>query len=179
MFEHFDEKEYNNICAKYYDMVYKYCFFRLRDNDYSMEAANDVMVELYKKWIWIDKGDKIPNWLMKTAENMVKRIQRELAKPDNNAISIEEAEENGTLHLVDDTDLMLEILNKDFDLEAELNKIADKLPEEYRKFFIMHYIQKIGINDIVKILNLNYGKVRIRINKAKMLALHIIKNDYN
>lgn len=172
----FDESEYNKIYLENYRPIYIFCLSKLYDNEYAEEATNDVMIELYKHWKKLKRSDKIKSWLYSVASNVIKRKYKKINMSNNKVNSFEELSDKGVLLTDEKCEFDFLIGNETFDLNFELSKISQMLPEEYRKIFSLYFLEKRTVMDISKSLNMPYSTIRYKICKSKAIAKTIIKN---
>ncbi|MBQ8208125.1 MAG: sigma-70 family RNA polymerase sigma factor [Clostridia bacterium] len=173
-----DEKEYNRICDEHYALVYKYCKCRLRDSEDAKEAANDVMIMLFRKWHWLIKNDNIGAWLMKTARNIVKQKQRSIAK-SLKISSLDEMEEKGIQIAASTLDLFSEIELENFDLERAINDVYEKTPDEYQEIFKLRFFEKRVITEVANIVGMPYSTLRLLLIDIEKSAREMIKKEYS
>ena len=142
--------------AQYWDTttpkLFGYLVNVLRDKT----VAEDVFQNTWLKAIkalpnFQSNGNKFKAWLFAIARNECKQLWRKSNRevpidsethdiPDNNS----ENQQNGIL----------------------MNQIISRLSEDDREILRLRYIADLPINDIAKILNLNFVTVRVRIHRA-------------
>ena len=70
-----DITEYERVVREYRAPLFKYCFYRLRDNlELTEETVDDVLHVLYRKWDIIDPDGNVRAWLYRVADLEINAI---------------------------------------------------------------------------------------------------------
>ena len=163
----FDEKQFNEIVEKYQAELYKYIFKATFNNYYlSDDILNDVFFTLYDKWESLKNFDNIRAWLFRTSDNIIKRSRRETSKNEKRYSEYDE-------YLKSDDTKVYNEFNKD-KYEYYILEINKELDAEQIIIFQYHFIDKIKIVEISKILNIPHSTVRHKIMKIEKIAQKII-----
>lgn len=172
----FDEKEFDSIVKKYYKLIFSYCLGKLNFDDYyASDITNKVFNLLFEKWYYLDRQDNLLAWLYRVADNYIKKYWSKLQRKREE--SLETAVESGKL---ENNDLFYTTIDTDVDmnLEEELKKIAQELPDDLKQLFIYKVIERKTFAEICSITGLPYTTVNNKVVKAKKLAEQTVKQNY-
>jgi RNA polymerase sigma-70 factor (ECF subfamily) len=160
-----DESAVNDFVAKYYEEIYRYCYYKLSDKLKAEDITQDTFVSFFKHLNdYIHKG-KAKNYLYVISGNLCKNQYKK-----HEEVSTWEMEET-----IADTKEVQEELVLKLSLEQEIAR----LPEEFQEVILLHYFQDLKIREIAEILGIKISLVKYRLTESKkMLEKSIDKEDF-
>lgn len=168
---HQKEKEFSDAYQQYADAIYRYCYFRV----YNQDLAKDLTQETFiKTWKYIVEGKEIKNlkaFLYKVAVNLIIDNSRK-----KKLVALDEMKENKVsirLHNMEST------MIDDFEVK-EIVKLLDNLDEKHRQVIVMRYINQLSPPEIAEALDISTNAASVRINYAlKKLRLIVKLKHYD
>ena len=152
-----DRPDMTAIYNEYHDKVMGYICARLSSKEDAEDLCQDVFEKVHAKLGGFDPGKAaVGTWIYSITRNRVidyYRLNRQAAELD------EELPEEGS---IDDSLLNDETLE-------ELAAALEKLPAELRQIIVLRYYDGLPLTEIAKRMNLSYGAVKLRHNKALQL----------
>jgi RNA polymerase sigma-70 factor (ECF subfamily) len=140
------------------------------------EEAEDILQEAFIK-IWAnlneyDSSLKLSSWLYRIVHNeTISYIRKKGSYGKNNLIQLD--------------DIILNDLYEDLRMESDkeeiftlTGKVLNMMPEKYRQYLILKFIEKLSYEEISDILKVPEGTVATRINRAKKLFKKIADKEH-
>jgi RNA polymerase sigma-70 factor (ECF subfamily) len=173
-----DEKALEAIIFRYKDKVYSYVISKVKDED----LANDIFQDTFIKVINTIKTEryneegKFISWVMRIAHNLVidhfrrlKRMPTTSGGPDFEIFDI-----------IRDTSLNVEGALVKSQIEADLIKLIEYLPEEQKEVLKMRHFNELSFKEIADntgvSINTALGRMRYAlINLRKLIEKHQLK----
>ena len=151
----------------YADAIYRYCYFRTRNQ---IAVAEDLVQETFTKvWKYICDGHQIEQWrafLYQTARNAI--IDRQKKKETSN-VSLDNLRENGYEPKGDGAQTIISQIEC-----HELLEQMNHLDDLDKDLLILRYVEGYGPNEIARILHETPNVISVRIHRAKK----ILKEQY-
>jgi RNA polymerase sigma-70 factor (ECF subfamily) len=140
-------------------MVFSIAWNFLRDRSAADEIAQDVFLELYRRWQQIKSRDHMVFWLRKvTSHRCLDAVRKRKQRPE---LSLEESAEPTALeHLHDPM------------LSTYLARMVASLPEKQRVAVILRYQEGMEPEEISKVLGLHVSTVKSQLARA----LELLRN---
>lgn len=160
-----DESAVNDFVKKYYDEIYRYCYYKLSDKWQAEDFTQDTFIRFFKHFnSYIHKG-KAKNYLYVIAGNLCKNEYKKHKEVSSWQV---EGQIVGTKEE-----------QKEITLKVSMQQEISRLPKEFKEVIILHYFQNLKIREIAQILDINISLVKYRLSESKkMLKKSIDKEDF-
>jgi len=159
------EKEFLEAYEKYADAIFRYCFFRVSDEEKAKDIAQDTFL---KTWDYIAEDKNIDNiraFLYRVAGNLIVDEYRK-----KKTVSIEDLQEKGVQMRHNTKE------RPDTHIEAkEVLEAVGKLDAKYRDAFLMRYVDELAVKEIAEILGETENTVSVHIHRAAQQARQILR----
>lgn len=167
----FDPIEYERIVDEYGLAVYRYCLYKLQDEDLAQDTMADVLDILFRKWDKLDRGENIRAYLYRVADQCIKHNLSKYYQYYSRHKPITTLDPN-LLHGACFDEYFKE---EDIPEEEYMIRIRDSLPEKYRQLFTYRYIEKRTLVGIVELTGVPYSTLRGRFDMIEKLVRKEIK----
>lgn len=135
---------------KQYDKIYRYCYFKLYDEQLAQDITQETFLHFYRRELNLDKSRELP-YLYTIARNLcVDEFRR---KPVG---SIENIAEEAAAY--DDSERWIDSLT--------LRAAMEALPQEEQELLFLRYVNEISIASICKITGISRFAVYRRLSKS-------------
>lgn len=172
-----DNNKYMWIVKKYRKPLFKYCYYRLMNNNtLTEETIDDIFQILYKKWDTLDLNNNIKAYLYRVADNCIKHTLKNYNRYYKYNESLEETIENNKfdhIHQYDDY-----FQDDKFSECNNIERIKQALPEEYQEIFVYRYIEKKTLMETSELTGIPYSSLRLRISKIEKMIKDEIKKIF-
>lgn len=143
------EREYNMAAEQYLDMVYRIALNWFRNPADAEDAAQDVMLRLWRTDTDFQDGDHLRHWLARVAVNECKRISRNPWRVRRAAL------EDCGEPVFDDRE------------KRELYQAVMDLPGKYRVPLYLYYYEGYAVGEVGEILGLKPSTVQTRLARGR------------
>ncbi len=140
---------FNELVDKYYNEIFRYCKYRLNDDEGAKDCTQEVFLTLHKSMKKIKISENIKLWLYRTADLKIKEYWRK--NKNNTAVSIE------------DIDISNIASDEDVHADIETRDIISVLTDDEIKLLKDYYMDRKP----EKYLNISSGAVRKRVHKIR------------
>lgn len=164
-------KEQKELYDKFYKLIFKTCFIKLKNKMESEDLSHDIFINLLNN-IHKFKGHNLTMlsaWIKVFTKNKVIDYIR-CKKRKYNIVPL------GNNELFDEIDLSF--LDSSINIMDDIKNSISNLSPQYRKVFELYYISDYSHNEIAEELNLNVGTSKSNLFKAKK-HLSIALSRYN
>ena len=149
-------------------MVYSIAWHFLRNRALAEELAQDVFLELHRRWSSIESTQHLVFWLRKvTSRRCIDMVRRRKTRGET---SIEELAEPTALERVHDSML-----------SSYLERMVASLPERQRIVIVLRYQEGMQPEEIAEALDMNVSTVKSQITRGLELlrtkTAHRLKKD--
>lgn len=156
------EKQFLSAYDQYADAIFRYCFFRVRNNK---TIAEDLVQETFtKSWQYMCEGHEVQNlraFLYQTARNLIIDRQRRKATGESSLDSLKEA---GFDPKGDEA--------KTIEMEVEcgrLQEVMEQMAPSERELIVLRFVEGYGPKEIAEILGETPNAISVRIHRAKKM----------
>lgn len=144
-------REYKNqICEKYFNMIYKLALSQTKDTCHAEDVTSDVFLKYIQSTKEFESEEHIKAWLIRVTINCSKNIFSSTwfkkTVPLEETLAAEMPEE--------ESDVYLAVL---------------KLPQKYRAVIHLFYYEDLSVAQIAKYLNINESTVRSQLTRGRGL----------
>jgi RNA polymerase sigma-70 factor (ECF subfamily) len=164
-----DDAAFSYLFRKYYADLVLFAATFIKDRQTSEEIVQDVFIRLWENRGSVIITSSIRSFLLKSVQNKcIDAIRHEKivngfqAKLLNHPLLLENDTENYLLYT---------------ELEDDLKKALEKLPDDITKIFLLHRFDGLTYPEIAGRLNLSVRMVEVRMGKALVLLRKYLK-DY-
>ncbi len=171
-----NKSKLNSIAGQYYDDIYRFCLYRLKNSDDAKDITQEVFL-LFKEKENELIDNHIRSWLFSVAERKIKEEYKR-RKRDSHITYLDE--------LVPYNDeILTEFEEIDFisdeEIEATKAEILSKLSPDEQLLFKFIYQEKLKYNEIARLLgvsektiNVRAFRMRLKITKMARVAFLIL-----
>ncbi|MFO7922442.1 MAG: RNA polymerase sigma-70 factor [Bacteroidales bacterium] len=156
---------FQNLFEKYYPNLCRFASGYLGDHDTAEEIVQQVFINLWNQKDSIDPERPVKSYLFTSVKNRCLNHIRDRKKFRNYYLDIE-------------TDLIIPVAEKDIikeeDLEKQLAKALDKLPEKCREVFMLCRFEDMKYKDVAEKLGISQKTVETQMSKA----LKILREEF-
>ena len=153
------------IAVLYYDDVYRLCLSRLRRVEDAADVTQEVFLLFQMKYGSLDDAS-IKSWLFTVANNKIKEQFRHIIKREKELVLETEDEPQTDIETLYNAAESEKI--DDEDLEEKKKKIISSLNEKELELFEMHYVKKLGYEELAKHYNVSEHTMRTRVYRLRM-----------
>lgn len=141
---------FDSIIRKYYQSIYRFCFYYLDNEQDSLDVTQDVFVKVYESLQNYDNKGKFKNYLYVIAKNKCKDILKK-----RTPISLAEI------------DLPL-VRNPIMDVENEIavQQALHELSDKEKEIVILRFYQELKYRDIAEIMKIGIPHVEYYVKSA-------------
>ena len=152
-------ERYQRIAEVYLDMVYRIAYSRLGNRSDAEDAAQNVMLRLWRSDLEDAPDDHVRYWLCRVALNESKRIFS--APWRRHVVPLEQAGESEAGHLPGNGVL----------------QAVMSLPEKYRLPLYLYYFEGYSVEEAAKLLNRKPSTVQTQLARGRERLKHILEEE--
>ncbi len=156
---------FQNLFEKYYQNLCRFATGYVRDHDTAEEIVQQAFINLWNQKDNITPEGPVKSYLFTSVKNRCLNHIRDRKKFRSYYLDIE-------------TELIIPVPEKDNimeeDLEAQLAKALDKLPEKCREIFILCRFEEMKYKDVAEKLGISQKTVETQMSKA----LKILRGEF-
>jgi RNA polymerase sigma factor (sigma-70 family) len=145
------------LYAKYSEKVYRQCLFLVKDPSVAQDLTHDVFLKLVSGLASFKRKSRFSTWLSSVTHNhCMDQLRRRKA-----VIPLD-----GRMEFADDLDL-LNSLEDDSMVIANLNNALTNLPSKEKTIFLMRYTDNVSITDIAMLFEMSVSAVKMRLLRSR------------
>ena len=166
-----DGKEFERIVNRYKTELFRYCYYRMKnDRQLAEETLDDIFMVLFKKQssLVFEDDRSTRAYLYRVADNCIRHNNSKAS----HAVSFEKMLQYDDLDRLAVYDAYFQ---SDVSIEEQLEIIASHMPKEIQAVFRLRYIEKKKLMDIADQTGLPYSTIRSRLQKAEKAVEKEIK----
>lgn len=164
-----DETVFQEFYDKYYDFIYRICFFMLGNNDDAMDSVQNVFFKIFYKIKSFKFKGRFKNWVGKIAYYEAKNKRRFFSRDKKKSIDFFQE------------DLKKQRTPEEQLLEKEkigvLKKAILSLPDKLKIIIVLREIEGLDYEEISSILKIPKGTVKSRIARARIALKEILEGQ--
>ncbi|HEY4788753.1 MAG TPA: RNA polymerase sigma-70 factor [Bacteroidales bacterium] len=158
-----NEREFEQVFKKYYPMLY----YEARGYTGSYDLAEDIVCDVFTR-IWQNRerlfvNTSLREYLIKSVHNSAIDYYRHKKAQDKLKSGVEETHQAFTLEDLGETPLDY-ILT--LELEDRIKRAIDKLPEQYKRTFLLSRLNDLTYEEIAKEMGISVNSVKTNIKNA-------------
>lgn len=164
-----DTNFFGTLVEKYQNMVFALAIKMLKNTEESEEVSQDTFIKAYKSLKKFNGESKFSTWLYKIAYNTcLDRIKKN--SKFSNSIEID----NIPSKEIQLTDTIFEGIERKERSEI-VQKCMNQLPEDERVILHLFYFDELSLKEIVEIVSLTEGNVKVKLFRARKKLFTIFK----
>ena len=172
-----DENALTTLINRHQTKIYSFIYSKISDRDISDDIFQDTFIKVIKTLksnSYNEEGKFLP-WVMRIAHNLViDHFRRNKKMP-----MYRETEEFSIFSLMTDKSLTIENQMISDQVESDLRKIIEELPEDQKEVLVMRMYQDLSFKEISELtgvsINTALGRMRYAIlNLRKIIEKHQI-----
>lgn len=142
----------------YYSAIYRFCLSKLKnDRDSVEDIVQETYLVLYNKYLEGVEVKFVQAFLLKTADNLIKKRYAELSKIQNQ-VPIDEV-----VHIPSQN----QDLDERLSFEEYSRQISDALNDTDAELFSMRYVEELKIDEIAERMNMSISAVTTRLSRIR------------
>jgi len=151
---------FNMFYELYYDQVFRYAYYFLKDTEACREVITDVFIAVWQSRSKLEQVENIESYLFISVRNEVTRYNKRARKYD--VVSLDELPLQ--MDITSDEVPDDQITHKE--MEQLLSKIVGELPEKCRLIFMMVRQEGLKPKEIAEKLSISENTVRVQMKIA-------------
>lgn len=167
-FNNGDKDAFEQLIIRYERKIYSICFYFLKSREDAEDAAQEVILKLYKKLESFRKEAAFSTWMNYVASNTCRDYLRKRKR--NQVLHLDEDirtdEGNISRELPSEEDTPEESMEKK-ELGVLMQEALFKLRDDHKEILLMREYQELSYDEISEILEISVGTVKSRIYRAR------------
>lgn len=164
---------------EYYDDIYRYCFFRMRDRSLAEDLTQETFLRFLETSAYHDRGKPLA-FLYTIARNLcIDHIRRTKARPGS-GINCDRSISGDAVHSTEGTVFSpTASVSELTDTSIVLAEALQTLSESDREMICLRYVLELSPGEIGRVMNLSRFAVYRRLKQAlKLLENQLRKEDF-
>ena len=171
-FQEGDINAYNELVKRYKDRLLNFVFRYFNNVEQAEDVVQDTLIKLYTHASYYKNVAKFSTWIFTIAKN-------------NALTELRKNKRKKTDSLWTDDGKFIDISSKEESLESkvqneiaidQLNKFLDEIPENFRIAVVLRDFQELSYEEISKILEIQIGTIKSRINRGRIQLAEKMKH---
>ena len=169
-----DTCAFEELIKAYEKKIYNIAFRMTGDRDDAYDIAQETCIKIYRSIKNFREDSSFATWVYRITSNV---CIDEIRKRKNNVVPLAVASDDGEyeIPLADNGKLPEKVYEERDESEAIRSCILD-LEDEYRIIIVLRDMQGYTYEEISKMLNINMGTIKSRLNRARNLLKGKIKS---
>lgn len=163
-----DEKAFEQLIIRYERKIYSICIYFLKNREDAEDAAQEIILKLYKKLGSFRKESAFSTWMNYVASNTCRDYLRKRKR--NQVLYLDEDirtdESSISRELPSEEDTPEECMEKK-ELGVLMQEALFKLKDDHKEILLMREYQELSYEEISEILEISVGTVKSRIYRAR------------
>lgn len=164
------KSEANIIADRYYNDIYRFCLYKLRNTDDAGDVAQEVFLLFQQKGtVLVDNN--IRSWLFSVADRKIKeeykRRKSKARLTDFDDLAFDDE------RILTELDELNDV--SDEEIERSKAKILSMLSPEEQKLFKLIYHDKLKYNEIARLLSISEKTTNVRAFRMRSKILKMVK----
>jgi len=170
-----DINAYGSIVRRYNQRLFRIARSIVIDDSTAMDIVQEAHIKAYTKLDQFQGQTSFIAWLSRITRNealmYLRKYKKEISLPDEELHFFAQPDSNNSSHNTGCPGTLLEGQQ----LKNAINRIIDKLPEDFRIVFVLRAIEQLSVNETAEILDLKEATVKTRYFRAKRLLQEQIR----
>lgn len=164
-----DREAYRLLVEKYYDDVFRYCFYKTGQEQPAYDCAQDTFLHLTKYMMMYTERGKFKAYLFSIARNACHDYFRR--QQNGGGISFEQAEEY--VQAMGSCDAAL----GNVELKDLLRQALNRLPMMQREVVVLHYLHDFKLREIARMTGVSLPTAKSRLRQGMQKLRSILEAD--
>ena len=166
-----DSNSFGVIVERYQNMVFALALKMLKHREESEEVSQDTFIKVYKSLSKFNGESKFSTWIYRITYNTcLDRIKKN--SKYNNDVEINDVTSN---EIFQAENIFDSLENKE--RSVIIKECMDKLPEDERVIMHLFYFEELSLKEIVKIVSMTEGNVKVKLFRARKKLFSIFKES--
>ena len=167
-FSNGDQDAFEQLIIRYEKKIYSICYYFLKNREDAEDAAQEVILKIYKKLGGFRKEAAFSTWMNYVASNTCRDYLRKRKRNQVLYLDDDIKTEEGQIHreLPSEEDTPEERMEKK-ELGELMQEALFKLKEDHKEILLMREYQELSYEEISEILEISVGTVKSRIYRAR------------
>lgn len=170
-----DTQLYHQLIRPYERSVYFMSLSYMKNEKDAEDVAQEAFMRAFRNLGAFREDSKFSTWLIKIALNEArKRLRRRATtrivsfdEPQNEKMSVSPA------LLRDWRELPSDAVERE-EIRRLLRQAVEKLPNIYRRVFLLRDVEELNVNDTAQVLNISSSLVNVRLHRARMMLQRLL-----
>jgi RNA polymerase sigma-70 factor (ECF subfamily) len=171
-FQEGDINAYNELVKRYKDRLLNFVLRYFNNVEQAEDVVQDTLIKLYTHASYYKNVAKFSTWIFTIAKN-------------NALTELRKNKRKKTDSLWTDDGQVIDINSKEESLDSkvqneiaidQLNKFLDEIPENFRMAVVLRDFQELSYEEISKILEIQIGTIKSRINRGRIQLAEKMKH---
>lgn len=165
-----DREAYRLLVEKYYDDVFRYCFYKTGQEQSAYDCAQDTFLHLTKYIVMYTEKGKFKAYLFSIARNACHDYFRK-QQGRGRQVNLEQAE--GYVQAMGSCDAAL----GNVELKDLLRQALNSLPMIQREVVVLHYLHDFKLREIAKMTGVSLPTAKSRLRQGMQKLRSILEAD--
>lgn len=153
-------ENFDAVALHYYDYIYAICLKITKNEQDSLDAAQEALVRIYMNLCKFEEKSKLSTWIYAISRNAALDILRQKKKFDSSMKYMENTHKlDGIGTKYDDFSI--------YELRIELIRLINLLPKHHRAVIILRDIEGRTYREASTILDINICTMKSRLSRAR------------
>lgn len=167
-----NHKEFQEVAIPHTDALLRTALRMTRNKSDAEDLVQEAFLKAYRFFDRFERGTNIRAWLFKIMTNLFINSYRDKAKRPEET-SFDEMEEFSLYSKMteegkkDGTNPEKELFDKLY--TDEVQKVLDRLPEEFRMAVMLNFVEGFSYQEIAEILGIELGTVKSRLHRGRKM----------
>lgn len=171
-----DRKAFDELVHKYHKQAYNIAYRMTGNHADAEDLTQDTFLKAYRFFERYNREMPFDNWLYRIMSNIFVDWLRRRPKAQFRSLDEPVRQEEGETALeIPDTAEGPESLALSSELDAELQKALNQIPEDFRLTVILSDIEGLSYEEISEVMGCSIGTVRSRLHRGRKLLRNKLK----
>ncbi|HHM23707.1 MAG TPA: sigma-70 family RNA polymerase sigma factor [Bacteroidetes bacterium] len=162
-----DPQAFTELVDLYGERVYNLALKILRNPDDAEDVFQETFTAVYEKIHTFNEQADLFTWIYRIATNfaLMKIRQTKRETVTENELEVYENQPEFPVHLPGSYPDQVVL---DEELQQELNRALDRIPEIYRTVFVLRDLENLSTAETAEVLNITESNVKVRLRRARL-----------
>jgi len=159
---------FDELVRRYKDRVYHVVYRFLGNHEDAQDVAQETFIKAYLGIRQFEGRSRVYTWLYSIAGNLARNKIRDGGRRGRDkAVSLDAPRADGRAREFGSEAGAPDRAARERELETELQRALDELPEHYRLVFVLRTFEKLSYDEIADVAGCPRGTVKSRLNQAR------------
>ena len=167
-----DENALSILIKRHQSKIYGFIYSKIQDRDLADDIFQDAFIKALKSQSYNEEGKFLP-WVMRITSNLIIDHYR-----NNKKMPMQrETEDFPLFDRIKDNSLTIENLLIKNQVELDIKKLIQELPEEQKEVLMMRFYQDMSFKEISELTNVSINTILGRMRYALVNLRKVIKKN--